>query len=509
MTFAQKLNNIVFLLILLLAAFVRLYKLGTLPDGLNQDEAYAGYEAFSLLQNGVDSWGYRFPIYFISWGSGMNVLYSYILIPFFYALGLDIFVLRLPQALCAIVSCYVFYKLLCLMYDKNKALAGFFLVSIMPWHIMLARWGLEANLAPTMILCGFYFFCRSFEKSKYLLLSAFFYALAMYAYATCWVFVVVSFALQLIYFLIYRRLFKIVFISGIIYTLCIVPLFLLILVNSGVVDPMESAYFSVPKLLYWRGNEMGFNDLAIKFSHLIKILINQDDYLVQSRIPQWGLFYKFSGIFILYGMYELGKRAFTEIKEKKLSISLWIVIEILIGLIYSLTLYPCINRLNFLWFFVLFALVAGVVSLPKWLFRTALLIYAISFIFFAKDYLTQYNKISAEAFSSGLEQALTIADAHHQNYNQNIYILETVALYPKVLFLRKIPQEEYIKTVQWKNYPQAYLEAASISHYHFVSDFDYFNISTDNIYILPKDKVYYFYKFNISYVGNFAVATPK
>ncbi len=509
MTSLKKWNNIIFVFILLLATFVRLYKLGTLPIGLNQDEAYAGYEAFSLLQNGVDSWGYRFPVYFIGWGSGMNVLYSYILIPFFYVLGLDVFTLRLPQALCAIISCYVFYRLLRLMYNKNKALAGLFLVTIMPWHIMLARWGLEANLAPAMILCGFYFFCRSFKKSKYLLLSAFFYTLAMYAYATCWVFVIISFALQLIYFLIYRRLFKIVFISGLIYTLCVVPLILLILVNSSVIEPIESTYFSIPKLIYWRGHEIGFDNLAVKFPHLVNILIHQDDHLIQNRMAQWGMFYKFSGLFILYGMYALGKRAFTEIKKRDFSVSLCILIEILIGLIYSLTLYPCINRLNFLWFFVLLTLVAGVVSLPKWLLRIALVLYAISFIFFVKDYFTQYNKVVATSFSLGLEEALTIADEYRQKHNQNIYILETVALYPKILFLKKIQQEEYIKTVQWKNYPAQYLEASSIAHYHFVSDFDYVNISTDNIYILPKDKVYYFYKFNISNVGNFAVAVPK
>ena len=48
------------------------------PAGVNADEAYAGYEAYALLNNGTDSHGYSYPVYFISWGNGMNVLYSYL-----------------------------------------------------------------------------------------------------------------------------------------------------------------------------------------------------------------------------------------------------------------------------------------------------------------------------------------------------------------------------------------------------------------------------------------------
>ncbi len=505
----KRLKNIIFLSILFIAAFFRLYKIGSIPDGINQDEAYAGYEAFSLLQNGVDSWGYSFPVYFISWGSGMNALYSYLLIPFFYIFGVDTFVLRLPQALCAILSCYIFYKLLHLMYEEKKALTGFFLVSVMPWQIMLARWGLESNLAPTMILCGFYFFCCSFENNKYLILSGIFYTLAMYSYATCWIFVVISFTLQLVYFLIYCKSLKITFAAGGIYGICVLPLLLLIMVNTHIIDQIKTSYFSVPKLLYWRSNEVGFSNFAVKFPAWINILINQQDNLVTNSLLQWGIFYKFSGIFILYGMYELGKRALNEIKKKSPSISLWILLEIVIGLLYSLTLYPCINRMNFLWFFILMALAVGVFQLPKRLFRVTIFVYFIAFIGFAKDYFTQYNEISGAYFSSEIEQALSIAEKHRQKAHQNIYILETSILYPKILFLNKIPQEEYMETVQWKNFPQAYIEAESISHYHFISDFDYYNIPTENIYIIPKNKGYYFYKFNVLYTGNLAVAVPK
>ena len=59
------------LLLVLIGVAVRLWQLGGMPCGLNQDEAYAGYEAYSMLTYGVDSWGYTNPCYFISWGRRM------------------------------------------------------------------------------------------------------------------------------------------------------------------------------------------------------------------------------------------------------------------------------------------------------------------------------------------------------------------------------------------------------------------------------------------------------
>lgn len=51
-----------FILIMLLALFLRLWRFGAVPAGINQDEAFAGYEAWSLLHYGFDSSGCSFPV---------------------------------------------------------------------------------------------------------------------------------------------------------------------------------------------------------------------------------------------------------------------------------------------------------------------------------------------------------------------------------------------------------------------------------------------------------------
>ena len=153
--------------ILLIGILVRIWEFGNMPFGFNQDEAFAGYEAFSLLNYGVDSHGYPNPCYFVSWGSGMNVLESYLAIPFMAIFGCSVTTLRLPQLLLACVSMPVFYLLLKRIFDRTTALWGVALLAICPWHIMLSRWGLESNLAPTLLLIGFYFFVRGLENNKF------------------------------------------------------------------------------------------------------------------------------------------------------------------------------------------------------------------------------------------------------------------------------------------------------------------------------------------------------
>ena len=75
-----------FAFILSLGIFARIWEFSTLPPGLNQDEASIGVDAFSLYRFGVDRNGVSYPVHFISWGSGQNALYAYLLIPFI-ALG--------------------------------------------------------------------------------------------------------------------------------------------------------------------------------------------------------------------------------------------------------------------------------------------------------------------------------------------------------------------------------------------------------------------------------------
>ena len=87
----------ILLLIMAMSTFLRLYQFPSLPAGLQWDEVSAGYETYALLLHGTDRWGNPFPVYFPSWGSGQNVLLSYLNMPFIAIFGLTAFGERLSS----------------------------------------------------------------------------------------------------------------------------------------------------------------------------------------------------------------------------------------------------------------------------------------------------------------------------------------------------------------------------------------------------------------------------
>ncbi|MCM1468764.1 MAG: hypothetical protein NC086_11500 [Alistipes sp.] len=62
----ERLKTIGYLVILW--AFVHLYKLNSIPAGLNIDEAGMAYDAFCLLNWGVDRYLNPYPLYFYNLG---------------------------------------------------------------------------------------------------------------------------------------------------------------------------------------------------------------------------------------------------------------------------------------------------------------------------------------------------------------------------------------------------------------------------------------------------------
>ena len=91
---------------ILLAAFLRLYKLNTYP-ALNADEAAIGYNAYSILETGKDEHGNQWPIHFQSFNDYKPGFYIYLVMPFVKVLGLNEWSVRLPNALLGIASVFL------------------------------------------------------------------------------------------------------------------------------------------------------------------------------------------------------------------------------------------------------------------------------------------------------------------------------------------------------------------------------------------------------------------
>lgn len=503
--------DILFWVILITVFISRFVYLGSIPGGINQDEAFAGYEAWSMSKYGIDSWGYTNPIYFISWGSGMNVFYSYLLRVFFYFLDAKTWVLRLPQAILGVLSCYIFYRSLKICYNKKTALIGFLIIAIIPWHIVQSRWGLESSACTFGMLTGFYFYLKALKKIKYLYLSVLFYSIALYSYAITWVpiFFIALFSMGYLWY-IKKSNFLHILGSGCLFIILNIPLLLLLLVNYGYIDEIRGTYISIPKLLYWRSSEWGYDNLPIKLAALYSIYIEQTDFFIYSYITKFGLFYPFSLLFMILGVISLIQKLYYELKNKKIAYNLPMVLWLIIGIIYGIGIYPSPTRLNFLYFPLVWLIVLGITFFKKKVITSSIIaIYLCSFILFCYEYFNNYNKLAEREFSIGLEEALVFANSKREVKKYNIIITDGHTIYPRVLWHQKIPVNDYIRHSVWRNYPQAYLESAGFLHYRFEDGLNTEKISNDCIYITTKNNRYFLYNFNIEEFGRYIVAVPQ
>lgn len=179
------LYSLLVFLVLLVGLGVRLHKFPDIPPGLNIDEAVCAYEAYSLLETGNDKWGHQLPAYFPGWGSGQNVLLSYLSVPFIQLFGLSIFSARITALLFGCLTLPLFY--FCLRpFGKFGALLGLLLLSLVPWHFMLSRWALESNLLPFCMLLGCTLLTKALisQKKRWIVPSLLPFGLALYAYGT-------------------------------------------------------------------------------------------------------------------------------------------------------------------------------------------------------------------------------------------------------------------------------------------------------------------------------------
>ena len=172
-----------FALILAAGVWVRCYRFTELPLGMNQDGTMAGVEAFCLLSGGTDQYGTSWPTSFEAWQfSQMSTLYSYLLIPFIKLLGLSKFSLRLPMLLMSLIALPLMWDAARRIAGKNYALAAMFLLALNPWHIVLSRWALEANMLPHVLLLAVDLLLAGVQKRWALYLSMVLFGLAPYAY---------------------------------------------------------------------------------------------------------------------------------------------------------------------------------------------------------------------------------------------------------------------------------------------------------------------------------------
>jgi hypothetical protein len=147
------------LAITLLAAFLRLHRIESLPPGDGHDPAFYGVDALAILQ------GER-PV-FLTTNFGREVLFSYLVAACFAALGPGTLAIHVTSAIIGILSAPAIYLAAEEMLStEEEGLARFgglltaLVVAISYWHLNWSRYGVRAILVPLFAALILYFLWR-------------------------------------------------------------------------------------------------------------------------------------------------------------------------------------------------------------------------------------------------------------------------------------------------------------------------------------------------------------
>lgn len=221
------------ILIIIIAAFLRFFQLGTNPPSLTWDEVAWGYNAYTIGIDGRDEFGKLLPYdFFESFGDFKPPVYTYLTIIPVWLFGLNEFAVRFASAFFGTLTVLVTYFLVKVIfisensensedsenrkisrsenqnnqssseslirlinpkhwrsdiseYSEQIALVTAGLLAFSPWHIMLSRAAFEANVATFFLVSGVWLFLEAIQKRPWMLsLAAISFVLSVYTFNT-------------------------------------------------------------------------------------------------------------------------------------------------------------------------------------------------------------------------------------------------------------------------------------------------------------------------------------
>lgn len=446
------------LIIMFIAVLSRIMLIDQYPGGIHADEAFSGYEAWSLFQYGTDSAGYTNPVYLTVWGGGMSVLNSLLMIPGIALFGLNAVTVKLPVVFMGVISVFVFYLLLKETVDEKTALWGSLLLAISPWHIMISRYGMDANLCPAFLLLAMYLTVLGIKNNRWLIWAAAAWGIALYSYVVLWIFEPIFLLLLLGYCVKYKKIrdLKQAFLAAAVLAVIALPLIVFICVNMGIIPEIKTGILSIPKLEGFRSKELGIGGYLLNIKRIVRCFILQSDGYLWNSIPFFGVYYLFSTPISAVGLIVVVKRSVADLKNKEFGYAfvllIWIVSAVIMAFTQTTgTNLTRINPMNPAMFILVAVGIQWIISKIRFCRAeaAAVAIYAISFVCFMVYYFTGYGETIAKRQLSGAGEALAYADSQYETgvYGDYIYI-EGPLRHSQVLFYTQFPTDEYIASVE-------------------------------------------------------------
>lgn len=162
------------ILIIVLAAILRVYKISEVPPSLSWDETAVGYNAWTIANFGRDEWGQFFPTTFTSFRDDKHPVHIYATAASVKLLGLSEFSTRLPSAIFGVLSVILIYHLGKLLFKNTwLGIIAAAVLTVSPMSLHFSRFNHEFNFAMVFLMLGLVLFYQGLEKKDWRLSLAF------------------------------------------------------------------------------------------------------------------------------------------------------------------------------------------------------------------------------------------------------------------------------------------------------------------------------------------------
>ena len=489
---------ILFIVIVLLGSFLRLWNVSSMPPALNWDEISHGYNAYSLLKTGSDEWGVHFPLAnFRAYGDYPLTLNLYLTVPFVWAFGLTSFAIRFPHALLGIGTVILSYFLaLGVSKKKSVAFVVMFLVSIDPWFFFTSRFVLQSNLSVFLLTGAMAAFFNRKEHRFLLPVSIFLLGLTLFAYHTTRIFTPLLLSAMVV---VYKKqiITKWTVVIAILFFLPL-PLILLnpdararatdvFLLNEGSISYLETMRNQtalpsvVSKFLYNRPVYL-IEQSAIHYADYFtpNFLFLKGGTQYQFSIPDFGVMNLISLPFFYVGMFFVANKALRKRDKTYQLILLWLLLAPIpasitterFAVLRSTTLLPLPELLSALGLSTVFGVLSKRNKKYSLLFFSLFSVSALLFLLF---YIFSYTKIYRTNYSwtwqFGYKEAVTYMSDHYSEYDRIIVTKKYGEPHEFVLFYNSWSPAAYKSDDRLVRYTQSnWWWVDSFDKYIFVND---------------------------------------
>lgn len=443
-------------LLIFFVTFLRVFHIATTPLGMHVDEAGLGLNAWSIANYGTDRYENPMPVCPSNFYGEQSAFYTYFCALLVKCFGLNIYTLRMPAVIMGVLAVLFGSLIIREEWGTKGFFTGLTMMGIFPYFIMNSRFALDCNAMLGSICITVYCLMRLVKKAErepnrklygLFALTGILFGITLYTYIIAAIVVAVFCALFGLYYLLYQkagktnshsdqkergflRLKQLLFLA-VPLTIMAVPLIMVVCVNYFDLEPITTPFFSVPKMITNRTEEVGFSFSIFpdRLRGLIHTLTSDGKY---GSSEQYLTMYPWSIPFILAGGILSIHKAVKGFRQHEITPDLYMLL-LAFAEIFMFFLCGKYNyHINGIFIALAYFCVNGILCALQFVRNNALrlvmsaalfLLYGCSFINFTADYFCADNTAAYQVFG-GADGALALLSAEQKE--GEIYIMDEV-----------------------------------------------------------------------------------